>query len=329
MSKFFSFARKMKEVTTTKSFKSVPERREYLAIPSDDEAIIRILPHEMYIFWEHTAKKEGKIRQTKCTKLSDGYEGNCVGCYYGKRDKYEGKKLDEKLITTRKVQVFTVLDLRKVHTIIDEKGTKSVTPCRARKCAMCDSGNPSQIAGRRHWKLGKTGVALLDEANNEIGETCINCKTGTIEIIGMVCEECGAPVFDENDLFNMTPGGLRDATLNLYKCGDCGHEGFPKELIECNNCKEPERASILDTNLRVKKIKSDGKSAGIKITPTMKFEEIPEELMGVEPYNFEEIFGDLPLDTQASFLGLPNPYGVSQDTALNSNDAEEFMKNGE
>jgi hypothetical protein len=117
-------------------------------------------------------------------------------------------------------------------------------------------------------------------------------------------------------------GGMEDSALlaltaNRYKCSQCSAEEYPEEQLQCSECDEPVRASIFDTDLKVKKVKAaDSDFPTLAITPTLKFEDlrVPEE--DIEPYDFQnKVFPVKSLDQQAKEYQVTNPYGQITDHA--------------
>lgn len=291
---------------------------EYFNLKIGGEAIIRILPDPVFSFVEHTRKIDGKIKKIRCTGGSNDVNGGrCLGCYYSNKD------AQVKSVTTRKVYIMTVVDLRMIHSGKDAEGKEVIRECTGARCPICKQGHAPRIVGRKHWTLGNAHYGVINDVNLTVGSRCLNCKTGKISIESIVCKQCGEPIFTESQLAEMSePVAMKELTKQ-FTCISCGHKDYPEETIQCSDCKEPERASIIDTNLRVKKIEAagEGKYATLAIEPTYKWEILPEELYKLPPFKFQEVFPRLDLDIQGAILKMKNPWagdkslGVNEETA--------------
>jgi hypothetical protein len=330
---YFKFGAAMKE-TTNKGYKNeiVPERSEYFNLKANEgKAVIRVLPKEMYTFTQHACyNKKGNFIRFTCTKNNPKTDGNCIGCYYGKYgDAVKTGLLEEKkAVGYSKQFVFTILDLRQMHELLAAGGNKTFEKCsKSKNCELCKNKIPLVTVGRRHWAVGKNQKTLLAKANMDIGGTCLTCKTGTIKTIALKCSECGSDLIDPEA--DISPEKFTEMAFEDIQCSSCGHVGMPVESIECSNgCEHPVRAGIYDTNLVVEKTapKDNPKSVTLIITPTMKFEPIPENLIEVPDYDFSKIFETIDIDKQCAFTSLANPWKISDKIAVNSAEADEFVK---
>lgn len=302
-----------------------PAYWEYVEIPYSDWITIRILPIPKFSYREHRKNRPGKNFPItlRCTVDSELTNGRCIGCNYATE---YGKEVDPaKKITTATVEVFTILNLTKAH-IRKEAGKKpEIKLCVGERCPACKSGLVSEYIGRRYWKIGYTHSNKIFSTGLKMGDRCKSCKTGEIKTLNMVCKKCGEPLLNDSQL-SMPQEELKKLSYINMLCPSCQHDGFPKEEISCTDCESPVRTSLFDTNIKVKRVKTQeggsGASVILEMEPTYKYEAIPEKFSNVETYDFNKIFPLHNLDVQSALFRVKNPWGVSKDIATEDGEVD-------
>jgi hypothetical protein len=303
---FLDFNTQTSEIGAGQS-KRDPTQFEYFHLPIKCTAVVRILKSNIFNFVQHTKKEPGKKKFTslRCTANSNKTEGRCVGCFYSDSDS------GSDMFNTRNLHTLTLIDYSRLHILpTNDEKKKDYRPCVGPRCIICKEGLKPETVGRRHWALGPAHFGIVRDTNLKIGQRCISCRTGTISIINLLCSKCGEPLFTDQQLGSMRDDALLETLSRKYECGQCGSVGMPEEEKECSDCKDPIRASIFDTNLILKKVTSaDSDYPTLTVEPTYKFEDIPPEYLGLEPYDFDiKVFPELSLDLQSKIYKVKNPF---------------------
>lgn len=326
---FYDFGGQAAKVSSGKKLSYDPSMSEYLKLTKGESAIIRVTNHPIWTFRQHTVMRFNNrtgsqtFRSVRCSRTEKATGGKCVGCVY--RDR-EGSSSN---IGARDVHVVTVLDLRQVHDTINDRGDKTQTFCMGSRCSFCKEKMPKHMVGRRFWPVGAWHFEVVKEVNLSLGDRCESCKTGIIKILTLKCKHCGEELFEEDDLFSMGEDVLKEKLFEITKCRHCGEMGRPEDMIECDTCDTPKRASISSTNLKVKRSgEKDSKGyTPLIVEPTYRFEDV--NVSEIPPYDFEKVYPVYQLDEQAKRLGVENLYGVSEGVAVDQEDIDRFLKEKE
>jgi len=265
-----------------------------------------------------TKKGTQKFTPIRCT-LQEDPEGRCVGCSY--------HESDPTISYAQTNRIVSVIDFRKIHLVNSPTGKYKETKfCSAPNCVYCDQEVPAEYSGTRHWLMGPKYYGFLQHQHMKLGDKCVKCRTGVLSPLGVVCEKCGERLLSKDAYGSMNPIDQKKLLFTTIKCNECSHEGFPEEKLHCSNdCEEPKRSTVFDTNLEIEKIQT-GETTNLIITPTMQFEDLPERFVGAEPYKAEDIAPLFSLDIQSKLYGVKNPWGASSDYATKSNSEEDFFK---
>jgi len=108
-----------------------------------------------------------------------------------------------------------------------------------------------------HWSVGWGHWSVLFDYAKDIGKSCRVCGgRDSITSMAWLCQNCGDAVIDMESTA-LAPKQIDDLTINPCRCPHCGHEGYLKEAINCNNCGNGDRADIFDVNLQVQRLRSN------------------------------------------------------------------------
>jgi len=289
----------------------------FFRLDSNQEAVVRILPFPPYRFLQHTAFINGKFRSFPCSAKSDP-EGKCIGCYLVNRG--------DKRVNTRKVALYEILDLRKMHVLDMGIQGEQIYYCTAdprygTACSLCNQGNRPVWAGRKVWQLPPFYLQAIFQHHLEMNLFCRTCGVGAIRVKALMCPECKADIFPPDKLPLVKPIDLARIVATSAICPSCRKKVVPVETIECSSrCKNPMRAGIHDVDLKVQKIKQLGKSGASYWTLVVNKVEnsvmpIPKEFLDElnKPSDLANMCKPPSLDKQASILGIPNPFASPAD----------------
>lgn len=312
--------------TESKSKKSenlFPQKHFEFFLPPrpNEEAYIRVY-HIGEKVWVHTKKSKTKRGSDKFTpircSLRHDEQSRCVGCATHEKEPTINYANENRIVS--------VFDFRKIHEVPHASGkfNEKRTCSAPQECMYCNSGIDVKYMGPRHWLMGPTYYGILQHQHLTMGDTCVNCKTGKIISSGLKCKKCGESLMTSDAFNSMKTAQQKKMLFAPITCGSCEHEDTPEEIIRCtNNCDTPQRATIFDTNLKIEKIQA-GQRTNLQITPTMQFEELPEEMKNVEAYTAEDIVPLFSLDVQAKLYNVKNPWGVSSEYVSNEEESKYF-----
>lgn len=101
------------------------------------------------------------------------------------------------------------------------------------------------------WTPGRDHFGVLNKQADIIGCNCKSCGgQSTIYTWTWNCAGCQQVLIDPQTA-GMTPEQLKDATQQHTTCQNCGHVGYPFEVVGCTNCQNPVRTSLFDVNLNI------------------------------------------------------------------------------
>ena len=129
--------------------------------------------------------------------------------------------------------------------------------CDGRLCKICPQNVETAPARLLKWEMGVTHFkALTEEYQNQIGNTCNSCGTrDSISTVAYLCpnEECGEAIIDLKDT-TLSDEDILNIKNSPAVCPSCRQEGWLNELQRCSGCSSPERASIFDVDIKVRRM---------------------------------------------------------------------------
>jgi len=140
--------------------------------------------------------------------------------------------------------------------------------CDGRLCKICPQNVETVPARLLKWEMGiQHFTALTVEYQSQVGNTCKSCGTrDSISTIAYVCsnEACGEAVIDMRDTT------LSDADIIKIKnepatCTQCKKESWLTEIMQCSNCSTPDRSTIFDVDLKVRRMPMSDGSNGTQL----------------------------------------------------------------
>lgn len=104
-----------------------------------------------------------------------------------------------------------------------------------------------------HWPMKWGAFQAISAQDAEVANHCRTCGSQySIYTVAWLCGGCGTDLIDPSTTM-LSKDELSRLTSNPVNCSQCGHFGMMNEMIACNACQQPERASIFDGDLRVRR----------------------------------------------------------------------------
>lgn len=233
-----------------------------------------ILPYYIHLSHYHPNRGyEGRGCQILDTK--DWNDGDDLSTYLA--------DMGDDTINSRPMAFYSVLHLGYWHLVPEEITVKDrdtgkdkqitvkeLARCTGRKCELCDKDHERQFGRPGYVMLSPNIQQGFEKLNHEIGMFCVCGCDKPLQVFQYKCSGCdyvyAEAGFDENI-------GEIDDPLTLEDLGElydthpaCPHCEVPidetrmdedavyiEELLQCDNCGEPERASVFHADLALKK----------------------------------------------------------------------------
>jgi hypothetical protein len=264
---------------------------------------------EPYLNHDHTISLGGnKFLTLTCAQGHEGHLG-CVPCFaYQRNDKRVGKPTPK--------ATFNVADSRWFHketTTVKFRGQDSEktswTACTydeevggKNTCDGCKKKLERSRGGQKKYSMSMMWAQALSGANDIAAKRCRSCKKGKIKVLGY--KDAKGREVDVDDPTDL-PEGVT-------------------EILACSGCKSPERGSIFDVPILVKRT-GGGKSTAYSFNPIMdEFGEQPDWLDDLEPWDLPAVCKPMSAKTQAEKLGIDNPFAGGPDAASTSSYTEDM-----
>jgi len=328
--------------------------------PKDKTTKIRLIPgaytafdgeeHEFfqYVSFYSARARRGFVSSAKWA-LQDGnvvkVSGDCLGYDEWQREIEKGTDRNDRSVSMRVMHVFTILHLDWFHEVpaTDGAGRDKVykkgknegktimdhIQCTGRRCEWCSGKYPKVFGKRSHWSMGVGHLTTLEGYVKEIGRDCQSCGgEGTVTEVSHDCSGCGKIVINLDDIDPKNENDMRavsDALSGPYKC-KCGTEDLLVTQLECSECQDPVSVSIFDCDLEIKSVGENTQST--VLIPRWTQTELSKDLAEIaKPFDFAAIFEGDPLDIQAEYLRVSNPYkGAAADKHSRGYDDPEDKK---
>ena len=208
--------------------------------------------------------------------------------------------------------------------------TKAVL-CEGRNCGPCGAGVPTVEGNAMAYSPGWGHWSNLAVFNERIGESCLNCRAGTVVPVLYSCPSCAEVIHDLSE--SSTTDAVetyrhlcrelasKDNQVDGHiQCPHCHAHVVPSEVIECRKlttnargvvvgesegCAEAVRMSIFDCEVQLRK-SSDENTADLVLEGFDHTAQITEEQAArVLPNDFMEVT-DITPDRQAEKMKRDN-----------------------
>lgn len=288
---------------------------------------------EVYDWFQYVEIYSARTKKSFISSAEFGFDdegmlvqtgGTCLGMQELQREIDEGIPREKRSVSKRLLHALNVIHLDWYHLVplFDEKTGKPITysggerkgeqifrkeQCEGRRCDYCKEKYEKVFGKKVHWSLGTQHLGNVISKMEEIGKDCKNCGAlASLEVLTYECIECGH-IYIDVEKTQLTDEQIYQKSLEIRKCPECGHEDWMVGQLECSNCQDPERLSLWDVDIDVKRFgkRTDSTVDIVRWAPT----ELTKELKDMaKPYQFKRIFKGDPLDIQAKFLKIRNPY---------------------
>jgi hypothetical protein len=297
---------------------------EYTGADGEGNQYTETLQYWPFIEHFHGIKKRSFQCSGGPTHFLKGKRADCTGCdafYAGGGQGEDGKK-KKGAMSKREMFAFTVWHYWKYHKIeqMDEKGQVQKNDkgepyydwvrCDGRGCKMCKEGKESCDGRLLFWPMGITHfTTLTDDIDQLVGRSCRSCGTkDSITAVAWLCpnEECGEAIVDFSST-ELTDKQILELTTKPTRCGTCGHTGFLRELVECSGCDSPERSTIFDEDIDLKRSETgtgDKKQTTLSTTGwSAPSAPDPKYADKMKPLPLNIMFGPTPVADQRKIMG--------------------------
>lgn len=156
--------------------------------------------------------------------------------------------------------------------------------CEGRGCVHCKAHIEKIDVNRMHWPMGTSHHNMLvKEFQSIIRNSCRNCKgKSTISTAAWLCsnETCGEAIIDMATT-ELNDQQIKEMVEVQITCPHCHTQDYLMEVCVCEGCANPQRASIFDVKMRVKRAKTgDGEGTVLSLLDheVQPLTELPPEL---------------------------------------------------
>lgn len=271
------------------------------------------------------ANKQNQKRQVFCNCAAEKKKVPCVLCYYRKKEENSDYSPRVKIL----INAMIMEDFHWVERSNDA-GAKWREPvqCQGKdklgrpQCEYCGKGLDKSFGLRRFLALGPGYWRDFKSVISRVRTVCKSCG-GSLLPSKYVCGECNT-LFADLDKHTVTAKRRKYFDEEKIACPNCGRVAKAKATYGCYNivdaddpdsiepgCDNPVPCSIFDMPLRLKVSSDKNSSSLICVNKDSQWKYKPMDSSVAEqakPYDFEELFGSMPLDEQAKLLGRDNPY---------------------
>lgn len=183
---------------------------------------------------------------------------------------------------------------------------------------LAKSGKTPKEGHLCHWAMGHGHYTTLFSADEMIGEGCKSCghkrspdeRSSAITSMAWLCsnEACGEALIDVSET-EMSIEDIKKATKRKMMCRKCRHEGLPVEFIECSWCQKPERATIYDVDLQVRRVKTskgeEGNQTQLMIVGWSNPKPVDPKYAKIieKPFDLSQMYAPTPMEKQVEWFG--------------------------
>ncbi len=263
-----------------------------------DATIRRMLQEEPAAAAEHWLRGGTMLCADVCPHPT---VAGCVPCY-------ERRNGDKQIKQARDIRCFSILDTRKFHKIAgskDDKNTYETCTADDGVCKLCKKASekgpvyPARMTGLRKWTAGAKWATAIVGLNDQLARKCLSCGKGRIKVTGYACgnPDCGELLEDI------------DSCDTPVRCVACRGKLFPIEELSCTKCSNPVRGSIMHAPVTVSRTGETKDDTSYSFMAG-DFETPPDEVLAIEPVDWEQELRPPSTGEQAAKLGLRrDPFG--------------------
>ena len=252
----------------------------------------------------------------------------CVGCKTIE-NKRAGQKAPELSMTMK--YLATALILEDYHLSpfgydgktplgLDNKGNQKYSKVLCTgdaDCEGCKRGWKKVYGRRMAWEIPPTYAEKMRAVLEGYSDTCGNCGSDGLEIVGAVCPQCG-----HDYPFHVSEG-------EPVTCPNCGQVDVPVIDYSCPHCDDPKPVDLFSGVWQVTTVASkNGKWQELVVSRFYPGPIKPKALKRLEkdhgenwkkllePLDMERLYQPEPLGVQAQILGVANPYLKEEVTSM-------------
>lgn len=313
--------------------KSIPAwklRQQYVRL-GEDPVWVHLYPgnyggrplYKYFSAW--LANKNGQKRQVFCVCAAEKKKVPCVLCYYRKKEENSDYAPRVKVLCN----AIITEDFHWLERKSDSGATwKEPVLCQGvdrlgrSQCEYCEKGIAKSFGLRRFLSLGPGYHRDFKAVISKVRSVCKSCG-GSLLPNKYVCGSCNTLFVDLN---KSAVSAARRKYFEEQKiaCPNCGEVARAKPTYGCYKivdpedpesvepgCSNPVPCTIFDMPLRLKVSSGKQGSSLLCVNTDAQWKYRPMDPRAAElakPYDFEELFGTMPLDEQARLMGRPNPY---------------------
>lgn len=120
--------------------------------------------------------------------------------------------------------------------------------CEGKGCQHCREGHDLMFGAKKYLSVGRNHLENLRTIDADIGRMCSNCHEGTVSTASFECEECGHVIIDcVNNAY--TDKEIDGFASEVLTCPNCRHSSLAIETTLCSECQDPERTTLFDVVL--------------------------------------------------------------------------------
>jgi hypothetical protein len=257
----------------------------------------------------------------------------CIGCdlFFSTMDKQKGPDGRRKSrVSKQDKYAFNVLHYNPYHKIaqVDDSTGRVRTneqsgeayyewvPCEGRGCPICPQNVETVGARVLKWEMSFSHYKAMTTAYSDaIALGCKTCKSKkSIQSLAWICSTpsggCGEAVIDLSDT-TLKDEDILKIISEPVTCPHCKHIGFLDEVFQCSGCGQPERCTIFDVNMNVKRVKSgqgDSKQTALIVSDWTEACDIdPRFTEIVKVFDMPKIYGPSTIEFQQRQFQIEAP----------------------
>jgi len=255
----------------------IPGAHKQLIADDNGQAVEVELPWVQFVEHYTAVVKRSSICSAGPLRFDKNNRQPCVGCdiFWEDYDIRQIKKANgdqskgPKRMSMRDMYGFTVLDYATYYKVEQVGGDGQLRTNQQGQpyYEWVKPASPQEIyqyANREQkqghimpWTMGKQHFDSLNGYADYIGYSCAGCgNRDCIVPLMWMCPQCGTPAIDFRST-TMGPDQVNQIVTKPHRCTGCGNIVMLEEVVQCQHCQSPRRATIFDVDIQVKRTKSN------------------------------------------------------------------------